>query len=117
MNTDNFIITSSDIELAQDICKIISDESVRNRAVANAIAGSIAAKYFDSESYEIDSESGLHNIGQVLEDIDISDIYINNAYIDVRVFFNENEIGIPVSHIENKLIQYMDADEKFVLQN
>ena len=104
MNTDNFIITSSDIELAQDICKIISDESVRNRAVANAIAGSIAAKYFDSESYEIDSESGLHNIGQVLEDIDISDIYINNAYIDVRVFFNENEIGIPVSHIENKLI-------------
>jgi len=104
VNTDNFIIESSDIELAQNVCKMITDTSIRNRAVANAIAGSIASKFFDKDSYNVDSESGLHNIGIVLEDIDISDIYINNNYIDVRVFFNEEEISIPEAHFKNNLL-------------
>lgn len=104
MNTDNFTIDSSDIELAQNICKMITDSDIRNRAVANAIASKIAAKYFDPEVYNVDTESGLHNIGIVLQDIDISDIYINDTYLDVRVFFNDEEIAIPAEHIENDLL-------------
>lgn len=104
MNTDNFIIESSDIELAQNICKMIDDGNIRNRAVANAIAGNIAAKFFDKENYNVDSESGLHNIGKVLEDIDISDIYINKNYIDVRVFFSEEELSVPEAHFKNNLL-------------
>ena len=104
MNTDNFIITSSDIELAQNICRFISNEETRNRAVANAIAGGIAAKYFDRETYDIDSDSGLHNIGIVLEDLDISDIYINSAYIDVRVCFSEEDMSLPEEHFKRKLL-------------
>lgn len=104
MNTDNFTIESSDIELAQNICKMITDADVRNRAAANAVGANIAGKYFDSENYNVDTTSGLHNIGTVLQDIDISDIYLNNAYIDVRVFFNENEIAIPAAHLENNLL-------------
>lgn len=104
MNTDNFIIDNSDIELAQNICKMIADDNVRNRAVANAIAANIAVKYFDLSLSEVDTESGLHNIGLVLEDIDISDIYIKNNYIDVRVFFNEEEISVPEAHFQNNLL-------------
>lgn len=104
MNTDNFIIESSDIELAQSICKMIDDGNIRNRAVANAIAANIAARFFDKENYNVDSESGLHNIGKVLEDIDISDIYINKNYIDVRVFFSEEELSVPEAHFKNNLL-------------
>ena len=104
MNTDNFIIESCDIELAQNICKMITNTGVRNRAVANAIAGSIASKFFDKNNYDVDSESGLHNIGLVLEDIDISDIYINKNYIDVRVFFSEEEISVPEAHFSSSLL-------------
>ena len=104
MNTDNFTIDSADIELAQNICKIINNSDIRNRAVANALAGRIAAKYFDSEVYNVDTESGLHNIGMVLQDIDISDIYINNSYIDVRLFFSEDEMSVPAFNIDNKLL-------------
>ena len=104
MNTDNFLIDNSDIEMAQNICKMITNTEVRNRAVANAIAGSIAAKFFDTEKYDVDSESGLHNIGTVLEDIDISDIYINGNYFDARVFFNEEEMSIPAAHFKNNLL-------------
>ena len=83
MNTDNFLIEERDLELARNICKIIDNADTRNRAVANAVAANIAAKYFDTEQYNIDTTSGLHNIGNVLEDIDISDIYINNATIPI----------------------------------
>lgn len=104
MNTDNFIIENDDIELAHDICKLITDDNIRNRAVANAIASNIATKYFDKDSFEVDIKSGLHNIGLVLEDIDISDIYIKNNYIDVRVFFSEDGICVPKAHFEKNLL-------------
>ena len=41
---------------------------------------------------------------QVLEDIDIADIYINNSYIDVRLYFNDEELGVPKAHFDNNLL-------------
>ena len=104
MNTDNFLIEEREIEFAQNICKLISDANTRNRAVANAFGASIAEKFFDKNSYKVDNISGLHNIGQILDKFDISDIYINNSYIDVRLFFNEDELSVPKSHFDNNLL-------------
>ena len=104
MNTDNFLIEEREIEFAQNVCKLISDANTRNRAVANAFGASIAEKFFDKNSYKVDNISGLHNIGQILDEFDISDIYINNSYIDVRLFFNEDELSVPKSHFDNNLL-------------
>ena len=104
MSTDNFLIESSDIELAQNICKLISDTCVRNRAVANALAAGIAVRYFEDDKYKAEAESGLHNIGRVLEDIDISDLYVNNCYIDARVFFSDDELSVPAAHFNDNLL-------------
>ncbi len=101
MNTDNFLIEDRDLELARDICKIIENTDTRNRAVANAVAANIASKFFDTELYKVDTITGLHNIGIVLEDIDISDIYINNSYIDVRLFFDDKNLNVPKEHFDN----------------
>ena len=101
MNTDNFLIEERDLEFAQNICKVITEPAIRNRAVANAVAANIAEKFFDHDVYNVDTASGLHNIGLVLEDIDISDIYINNNYIDVRIYFNEAELCVPKEHFDN----------------
>lgn len=102
MTTDNFLIEEKDLELAQDICKPIKDSDTKNRALANAMAANIAAKFFEED--EADFNSGLHNIAAVLEDIDIADIYIKNCYIDVRVFFNEEELAVPKAHFDNNLL-------------
>ena len=104
MNTDNLLIENSDIEVAQNICKIITDTNIRNRAVANALAAILAAKYFDNNNLDIDTTSGLHNISKVLEDIDISDLYVNKCYIDVRLFFNEEEMAVPIEHFKDNLL-------------
>lgn len=104
MNTDNFFIEENDIELAQNICKVIENSDTRNRAVADSLASKIAERFFDKETCNVDTISGLHNIGQVLEDIDIADIYINNSYIDVRLYFNDEELGVPKAHFDNNLL-------------
>ena len=104
MNTDNFLIEENDIELAQNICKVIENSDTRNRAVADSLASKIAERFFNKETCDVDTVSGLHNIGQVLEDIDIADIYINNSYIDVRLYFNDEELGVPKAHFDNNLL-------------
>ena len=87
MNNDNFLIEERDLEQARDICKYIIDSDVRNRAVANVLAGNIAEKYFTEVS--VDTKTGLHNIAAVLKDLEISDIYINKCYVDVRLYFKK----------------------------
>ena len=104
MNTENFMIEESALVKAQEICRSINSGDLRNRAVANAFVADIAAHYFDSNTNKIDTESGLHNISSVLEDIDIADIYINNSYIDVRICFNEDELSVPKAHFDHNMI-------------
>lgn len=103
MNTD-FLIEENDIELAQNICKLIANDDVRNRAVADSLASKIAERFFDKDKLDVDIKSGLHNIGQVLEDIDIADIYINNSYIDVRLYFDDAELSVPKAHFDKGLL-------------
>ena len=53
----NGIIEENDLNLAKNICKIIKNPDIRNRAVANVLAADIAEKYFTE--IEVDTESGI----------------------------------------------------------
>ncbi len=104
MNTSELIVENTDLELAKENCKTILDNNIRSRAVANNFAVIVAAKYFDSEKYDIDTSSGLHNIPIVHSSIDIADLYIDGNYIDIRIFFENDTLSIPVSHFENNIL-------------
>ena len=98
VNNDKFLLEDSDLEKVRNICKYINNEDIRERAVANCLSAEIVSKYFVDT--EVDTSSGIHNVPEVLGDIEISDIYINNNYIDVRLYFNENELCVPKSHYD-----------------
>ena len=102
MNNDNFLIEQDYIESARQICRYIDDAEKRSIGAANVLASSIASKYFSE--IEADTESGLHNIPCVFNDIEISDIYLNGNYVDVRIYFDENEIFIPKLHFDLDII-------------
>ena len=108
MNSDNFLIEELDIEQAQNICQNIDEPVIRQKAVATALAAKLATKYFGNE-YNVDIESGLHNITELFPELEISDVYINENYIDVRLFFNENELAVPKTHFDNAItpVAYM----------
>ena len=100
----NLLIDEKYVENAKLICNSIDDIEVRNRAVANVLASDISEKFFAGSSYEIDTNSGLHSMGAILEDIDISDIYINGHYVDVRLYFDDREISVPKTHFDSKIL-------------
>lgn len=102
MNNDTFLIEESDLELAKSICNEITDKKLRNRSYRNILASKIAKQYFTE--VELDVASGLHNIDKVLEQLDISDVYINGSYIDVRLYFDANEILVPKQHFDSELL-------------
>lgn len=99
---NNFLIEESDIEHAQNICSEVEEISIRNRAVANTLAAKIATKYFTDDA--VDTDSGLHNIKHVMNDLDISDIYIKDSYIDVRLYFEDHKLLIPKEHFDKNLL-------------
>ena len=103
MNTENITILEDDLLSAQALCTSISDTNIRERAVANIVGAKIASRFFE-ESYNADSETGLHNMVKILEKFDISDIYVNNSYIDVRVYFTEDELCVPKSHFDTGIL-------------
>ena len=102
MNNDNFLIEESDLEQARSIVKTIANPNLRNRAVANALAADLTSKYF--VDVEVDTESGLYHIAQILEELEISDVYIRENYIDVRFYFNEDGLYVPKSHFDRNLL-------------
>ncbi len=99
MDTENITIFEDDLLLAQELCASISDSNIRNRAVANIVAAKIASRFFNKD-YQTDIETGLHNVPSILEKFDISDIYVNNSYIDVRVYFTCDELSVPKSQFD-----------------
>lgn len=98
VNNDNFLIERDDIEIAQNISGAISDKETRKRAAANVLAAELSKRYF--KDVDVDTVSGIHNCASVLNNIDISDIYVKDNYIDVRIYFNENELCVPKSHFD-----------------
>ena len=102
MNNDNFLVEETDLELAKNVCKNIEDPKTRNRAVANTLAATLSKKYFTE--VDVDTESGLHKCSTILNKIDISDIYVKDSYIDVRIYFENNELCVPKAHFEKNIL-------------
>ena len=96
------VIDEANIEIAKGICCNIDDEATRNRALANIFAAKIARDFF--KNIDIDLESGLHNIPAILKYLDISDIYIKDNYLDVRIFFEGDVPSVPKSHYEKGIL-------------
>ena len=102
VNNDNFLINESDLNIAQKICNSIENGDIRNRAVANVLASEISQKYF--EDIDLDIKSGIHNVIDIIEKFDISDIYIDGNYIDVRLFFEGNDLCVPKIHFDMDIL-------------
>lgn len=100
----NIIIEENDLALAQTLCASISDTENRNRTIANILGTAIASKYFDPDVYNIDIENSLCKIPKVNEEFNIADLYVNNTYVDVRVYFNEEELCVPKLHFDNGIL-------------
>ena len=102
MSSENIFISEQTIEKIKEECGSIKDSDIRCKAAANRFASNIAKMFF--EDNELDCESGIHNIPEVISDIEISDVYIKNCFIDVRMYFNSNELCVPADLFKRNLL-------------
>lgn len=79
-------------------------EDTRNRAYYNHLGALLAKKYLASENVNVLNTYNIHSIQKILEEVDISDIMLDNIHIDVRVVFNENFIFVPKSHFNYEIL-------------
>lgn len=104
MINEKVLIENIDKQLEKEFVYSLDNELTQKRAFANVLASKLALKYFNSIGENIDTSSGIHNIPYVLADLDISDIYWNNTYIDVRLCFSDDELYIPIKHFSIGII-------------
>lgn len=95
-------------------------EDIQNRAYYNTLGAQLIKKFLATENVDATNTYNIHSIKKVLEELDISDIMLENIHIEVRIVFNENFIFIPKSHFKYEilpdiyLVLLMSNDKKYV---
>lgn len=113
-------IDEKDVINASITAKNFAKEETKNRAYYNSLGALLVKKFLASENVDVTNLYNIHNIHKILEEMDISDIMLNNIHIDVRVVFNENFIFIPKSHFNYEilpdiyLVLLMSNDKKYM---
>lgn len=105
MEQDTLIFIDDKEKLdASAAANAFTHKDTKNRAYINTLGAELAMKYLLSEDIQVANTCNIHSIKKILEEIDISDIMLDNIHIDVRVVFDENAIFIPKSHFEYNLV-------------
>lgn len=97
-------IEEEDLKDAKLSSKDFLDENTKKRAFIDILGARLAMKMLSSKRLEINNVYSLYTIHNLLEDLDIADIYLGKIRIDVRLIFNRNEIFIPKSHFKYGLL-------------
>ncbi len=75
-------------------CKV-EDDYLRKRVYALGIAANATAKYLTENGLKTHSSHSLYKSAVFAKEIEIADIYANNARFDVRVTFNDKTFTVP----------------------
>ena len=102
MNSESIFINNDFIEEIKSKCGLIDDSALRCKTAAGIFISNIAGRFFDND--ELDCNSGIHSIPEVVSDIEVSDVYLQDSYIDVRFYFKENEICVPAELFKRNLL-------------
>lgn len=97
-------IEEADLKDAKLSSMDFSNELTRKRAFINVLGSRLAMKILFSEKIEANNIYSLYTIHNVLEELDLADIYYQGIKMDVRLVFNAEEIFIPKSHFEYNLL-------------
>ena len=97
-NTVTLQIDNNSRENAKILSVKAATEEIRKRIYVLATGAFALTKYLKSEGYNASCKQSLFKIPSFVENIEIADIYLGSARIDVRVTFDEKKFYIPKSH-------------------
>ena len=106
MTTSNVIelnISEKAYSYAKIYASLLKDDFQRKRAYASLVALYALVDAFEKTDNDIQKSMTLFRNPVLNEQYEISDIYINNWHIDVRVFVEGDAVLVPKSHYDNNI--------------
>lgn len=97
-------IEEDDISDAKLSSVDFKNESIKKRAFINVLGARLAIKMLFSKKIEANNVYSLYTINNVLNELDVADIYVDGIKIDVRLVFDQNEIFIPKTHFDYDIL-------------
>lgn len=97
-------IAEDDLQDAKLSSIDFADENTKKRAFIDVLGARLAMKLLFSKKIEAGNLYSMYTIHNVLERLDIADIYFNNIKIDVRLIFGDNGIFIPKSQFRYNIL-------------
>jgi hypothetical protein len=97
-------IMQEDLDDAKLSSLDFSAENVKKRAFVDVLGARLAMKILFNQKMEANNIFSMYSIQNILSKIDISDIYLKNMKIDIRLVFSEDEIFIPKTHFEYNIL-------------
>ena len=80
------------------------DDNTQKRVFIDILGARLAMKMLFEKKIQASNLYSLYTIHNVIEELDIADIYFQGIKMDVRLVFNSEEIFIPKSHFEYGLL-------------
>jgi hypothetical protein len=97
-------IEEDDLEDAKLSSLDFADNITKKRVFANILGARLAMKMLFEYDIQANNLYSLYTIHNIIEELDLADIYIQDIKIDVRLIFNKDEIFVPKSHFEYDLL-------------
>ena len=79
-------------------CSDFRNSNMRNRITANFYAAKAAEKILENFGLSVDTSYSLQEIHSIIEKWDISEVFVNDCRISVRLNFGEYKLFIPKKH-------------------
>ena len=114
-NNQNIVLNSKEVfEKTQLSVSALSGGIVRTKAFYNALGANALVDFLKGKGLEI--KTCLHDCSKMLAELEVSDVQLENLYIDVRAVFDENELFIPKKHFDLGILPdiylFVKVDEK-----
>lgn len=103
-NTIKLDITEKSHNYARIYASLIDDEYQRKRAYSEIVALYAFLDVIEKTNFDIQKSMTLFRNPKLNEEYEISDIYVNNRHVDIRVFVEGEGVLIPKIHFEAGIV-------------
>ena len=103
-NLINLTIDEKAHSYARIYSSLLSDEFQRKRAYASLVALYALVNLLEKTSYDVQKSMTIFRNPSLNEQYEISDLYVNNWHLDVRVITDGDSFLVPKSHFDNDII-------------
>lgn len=100
----NLEVTQDGLRFAGIYSLKVVDKNARKRVFASLVILNSLADFFMKQNLNVSSTKSLYKASKFCEEFEITDLYVNNWRIDIRLAMPGDYFYIPKAHYENEIL-------------